>query len=85
MGRLKYAAIIAAGSALIWFLVVPVVGSVGIETGAGELLRDDEPHLARDGSVLSFVEIVSRDGIFHGLTLYDGSKVREKAAPYNSE
>jgi hypothetical protein len=23
--------------------------------------------------------------IFHGLTLYDGSKVREKAAPYNSE
>ena len=23
-------------------------------------------------SVLSFVEIVSRDGIFHGLTLYDG-------------
>ncbi|WP_418450589.1 OPT family oligopeptide transporter [Alistipes sp.] len=29
---LKYAAIIAAGSALIWFLVVPVVGSVGIET-----------------------------------------------------
>jgi len=36
-------------------------------------------------SVLSFVEIVSWDGIFHGLTLYDGSKVREKAAPYNSE
>ena len=32
-------------------------------------------------SVLSFVEIVSRDGIFPGLTLYDGRKVREKVAP----
>ena len=36
-------------------------------------------------SVLSFVEIVSWDGIFLCLSLYDGSKVREKAAPYNSE
>lgn len=29
---LKYAAIIAAGSALVWFLIVPVVGSAGLET-----------------------------------------------------
>ncbi len=36
-------------------------------------------------SVFGLVEIVSGDNAFHGLTLYNGSKGREKATLYNSE
>lgn len=35
-------------------------GETGIETGAGELLRDDEPHLARDGIPGRDIEMLPR-------------------------
>ena len=87
---LKYAAIIAAGSALIWFLVVPVVGSVGVETAAlspDQLFAAFGRPLGIGGIAMAgLIGIVRQSGIIRqalGLAVSElaGKKTGEQQAP----